>query len=44
VAINLPPIEDEAFRGTASGEAGALTERAAAKRHEVLAALAARKG
>ena len=44
VAINLPAIEDEAFRGVVSGEAGALAERAAAKCREVLAALAARKG
>jgi glutamate formiminotransferase/formiminotetrahydrofolate cyclodeaminase len=44
VAINLPPIEDEVFRGAVSEEAGALAERAAVKCREVLAALAARKG
>ena len=37
-------IEDEAFRDAVSGESGALAERAAAKCHEVLAALAVRKG
>jgi glutamate formiminotransferase/formiminotetrahydrofolate cyclodeaminase len=43
VAINLPSIEDEGFRRTIAGEADALSARAAAKRDEVLATLAARK-
>jgi glutamate formiminotransferase/formiminotetrahydrofolate cyclodeaminase len=42
VAINLPGIEDEAFRRTATDEAEALAARAAAMRDEVLRALAAR--
>jgi glutamate formiminotransferase/formiminotetrahydrofolate cyclodeaminase len=43
VAINLPGLEDEAFRRAAEAEVEALTSRAAAKRDEVLATLAARK-
>jgi glutamate formiminotransferase/formiminotetrahydrofolate cyclodeaminase len=43
VAINLPSVEDEAFRRTIAGEADALAARAAAKRDEVLATLAARQ-
>jgi glutamate formiminotransferase/formiminotetrahydrofolate cyclodeaminase len=42
VAINLPGIEDEAFRKTVGDEAEALATRAAAKRAEVLATLATR--
>jgi glutamate formiminotransferase/formiminotetrahydrofolate cyclodeaminase len=43
VAINLPGLEDETFRRAAEAEIEALTSRAAAKRGEVLATLAARK-
>ena len=43
VAINLPGLEDETFRRAAEAEIEALTSRAAAKRDEVLATLAARK-
>ena len=43
VGINLPGIEDEAYRKTAAEEADALAARAAAKRDEVLAAFAARE-
>lgn len=43
VAINLPGLEDEAFRRAAEAEVEALTSRAAEKRDEVLATLAARK-
>jgi glutamate formiminotransferase/formiminotetrahydrofolate cyclodeaminase len=43
VAINLPGIEDEAYRQTVAAEAETLASRAAAKRDEVLAALATRK-
>jgi glutamate formiminotransferase/formiminotetrahydrofolate cyclodeaminase len=43
VAINLPGIEDEAYRKTAAHESDALASRAAQKRDEVLAALAIRK-
>ena len=43
VAINLPGIEDEAYRQEAASEAESLAERAAAKRDEVLAALAQRQ-
>jgi len=43
VAINLPGIEDEAYRKTASDKSEALTSRAARKRDEVLAAFATRK-
>jgi formiminotetrahydrofolate cyclodeaminase len=43
VAINLPGIEDEAYRQTVAAEAETLASRAAAKRDEVLAALAQRK-
>jgi glutamate formiminotransferase/formiminotetrahydrofolate cyclodeaminase len=43
VVINLPGIEDEAYRRAASDEAEALASRAAGKRDEVLAACAARK-
>lgn len=43
VATNLPGIEDEAFRNAAAEESDTLTSRAATKRDEVLAALAARK-
>jgi glutamate formiminotransferase / formiminotetrahydrofolate cyclodeaminase len=42
VAINLPGIEDEAYREAAAEEAETLATRAAAGRDEVLAALAAR--
>jgi glutamate formiminotransferase/formiminotetrahydrofolate cyclodeaminase len=44
VAINLPGIEDETYRQATADEAKVLASRAAAKRDEVLAALAARKG
>ena len=37
VAINLPGIEDEAYRKTAADESDALASRAAQKRDEVLA-------
>lgn len=43
VAINLPGIEDEAHRRAAAEEAESLAARAAARRDEVLAALAARE-
>jgi glutamate formiminotransferase/formiminotetrahydrofolate cyclodeaminase len=43
VAINLPGIEDEAYRKKAGAESESLADRAAAKRDEVLAALAARR-
>jgi glutamate formiminotransferase/formiminotetrahydrofolate cyclodeaminase len=43
VAINLPGIEDEAYREEASSEADALARRAAEKRDEVLATFAGRK-
>ena len=43
VATNLPGIEDGAFRKAAEEESDILTSRAATKRDEVLAALAARK-
>jgi glutamate formiminotransferase/formiminotetrahydrofolate cyclodeaminase len=43
VAINLPGIEDEEYRQKAADEAETLASRAAAKRDEILAALAARK-
>ena len=43
VTINLPGIEDEAYRKTAAEEASALAARAVAKRDEVLAAFAARE-
>ncbi len=43
VAINLPGIEDEAYRKTAAEEADTLAARAAAKRDEALAAFAVRK-
>jgi len=43
VAINLPGIEDEAYRKTAADESDALASRAAQKRDEVLAAFATRK-
>jgi glutamate formiminotransferase/formiminotetrahydrofolate cyclodeaminase len=43
VAINLPGIEDEAFRRATGDEAGTLAARAAAMRDSVLATLAARK-
>jgi len=42
VAINLPGLEDEAFRRTVSDEAEALAARAAAMRDEVLRVLAGR--
>jgi len=42
VAINLPGIEDETFRKAVGDESKALAARAAAKREEVLATLAAR--
>ncbi len=42
VAINLPGIEDEAFRRATEEEAKALAERAAAMRDRVLEAVAAR--
>jgi glutamate formiminotransferase/formiminotetrahydrofolate cyclodeaminase len=43
VAINLPGIDDEAYRERVSSEANALASRAAAKREEVLATSSARK-
>ena len=43
VAINLPGIEDEDYRKEAGTESESLAARAAAKRDEVLAALAARR-
>jgi glutamate formiminotransferase/formiminotetrahydrofolate cyclodeaminase len=43
VAINLPGIEDEAFRRATSEEAERLAARAAAMRDSVLATLAARQ-
>ncbi len=43
VAINLPGIEDEAYRKEAGTESESLAARAAAKRDEVLAVLAARR-
>ncbi len=43
VAINLRGIEDEAYRKSAAEEAESLATRAAARRDEVLAALAARE-
>ncbi len=43
VAINLPGIEDEAYRKEAAVEAESLADRAAAKRDEVQAALAPHK-
>jgi glutamate formiminotransferase/formiminotetrahydrofolate cyclodeaminase len=43
VAINLPGIEDEAYRKTAADESDALASRAAQNRDEVLAAFATRK-
>jgi glutamate formiminotransferase/formiminotetrahydrofolate cyclodeaminase len=43
VAINLPGIEDEGFRRGVGDEAAAIAARAAAKRDEVLATLAARR-
>jgi glutamate formiminotransferase/formiminotetrahydrofolate cyclodeaminase len=43
VAINLPGIEDEAYRKQAAAESESLAGRAAAKRDEVLAVLAARR-
>jgi glutamate formiminotransferase/formiminotetrahydrofolate cyclodeaminase len=43
VAINLPGIEDEAFRRATSGEADELVARARAMRERVLAALAERR-
>jgi glutamate formiminotransferase/formiminotetrahydrofolate cyclodeaminase len=42
VAINLPGIEDEAFRRTVADEAEALAARAAAMRDDVLHVLAGR--
>jgi glutamate formiminotransferase/formiminotetrahydrofolate cyclodeaminase len=42
VAINLPGIEDEAYRKSAADEAEALARRATAKRDEVLSTLATR--
>jgi glutamate formiminotransferase/formiminotetrahydrofolate cyclodeaminase len=42
VAINLPGIEDEAFRHATAEEAEALAARAAVMRDKVLKALAAR--
>jgi glutamate formiminotransferase/formiminotetrahydrofolate cyclodeaminase len=42
VAINLPGIEDEAFRRTTGDEAERLAARAAAMREQVLKTLAAR--
>jgi glutamate formiminotransferase/formiminotetrahydrofolate cyclodeaminase len=44
VAINLPGIEDEAFRRATEEEAQALAARAAAMRDKVLEAIAARRG
>jgi len=43
VAINLPGIEDAAYRKAAENEASALASRAAAKCHEVLSVLSARE-
>ena len=43
VEINLPGIDDEEYRKTAQGEAGALASRAVEKRDEVLSVFAARK-
>jgi glutamate formiminotransferase/formiminotetrahydrofolate cyclodeaminase len=43
VAINLPGIDDEAYREAVSSESETLASRAAAKRDEVLAALTARR-
>jgi glutamate formiminotransferase/formiminotetrahydrofolate cyclodeaminase len=43
VAINLPGIDDEAYRQEAGAESESLAARAAAKRDEVLAVLAARR-
>jgi glutamate formiminotransferase/formiminotetrahydrofolate cyclodeaminase len=43
VAINLPGIEDEAFRVSVGDEAAALAARAATKRDQVVATLAARR-
>ncbi len=43
VAINLPEIEDEAFRCTTGDEAERLAARASSMRDSVLAALAARR-
>ncbi len=43
VAINLPGIEDEAYRKETGTESESLAARAAAKRDEVLAVLAARR-
>jgi glutamate formiminotransferase/formiminotetrahydrofolate cyclodeaminase len=43
VAINLPGIEDEAFRRATSGESEELVARARAMRERVLAALAERR-
>jgi hypothetical protein len=43
VAINLPGIEDAAFRGATGAEAERLAARAAAMRDSVLATLAGRK-
>jgi glutamate formiminotransferase/formiminotetrahydrofolate cyclodeaminase len=43
VVINLPGIEDEAWRRAVAEEADALAARAAAKRDAVLAGLAARR-
>jgi glutamate formiminotransferase/formiminotetrahydrofolate cyclodeaminase len=42
VAINLPGIEDEAFRRATEQEAKTLVDRAAAMRDEVIGAVAAR--
>ncbi len=42
VAINLPGVEDEAFRRATGDEAGRLAARAAAMRDQVVATLAAR--
>jgi formiminotetrahydrofolate cyclodeaminase len=42
VAINLPGIEDEAFRRSTNDEAEALAARAALMRDTVLRSLAAR--
>jgi glutamate formiminotransferase/formiminotetrahydrofolate cyclodeaminase len=44
VAINLPGIEDDAYRKTAADESDALASRATQKRDEVLATFATRKG
>ncbi len=43
VAVNLPGIDDEAYRTAASEEAEALVSRAAEKRDEVLAVFAQRQ-